>query len=99
MWQKVCKLSEISEGSGKTLQCSGPVLALFNVGGKIYAMDNTCPHRGGPLGEGSVEDGLVTCPWHAWSFDVKTGECKTAPGTQQKTYPAKVESGDIFVDF
>ena len=99
MWQKVARLSEIPEGTCKTIQCAGPVFGIFNVGGKIYALDNTCPHRGAPLGDGTLDGGEVICPWHAWTFDVKTGECKTAPDLKQKTYPVKIEKDDILVDF
>ena len=73
-------------------------VALFNADGQFCALDDVCPHRGGPLGEGYLEGSSVTCPWHAWEFDVKTGECKTTEGMKQKTYATKVENGELFVE-
>ncbi len=86
------------ENGGKTLEIEGRSVALFRLGGKFYAMQNHCLHRGGPLGEGHVEDGQVTCPWHAWQFDVKTGRCSTMPGAQQQTFKTKVEKGEIWIE-
>lgn len=98
-WQFVAKLSEIAEGSCKTVQCAGPTFALFRTGGKVFALDSSCPHRGAPLGDGTLDGKEVICPWHAWTFDVETGECKTVPDVKQKTYPVKIEKDEIFVDF
>ena len=71
---KVASISELELGSCKTVEVQGKVIALFNVGGRIYALDNTCLHQGGPLGEGRLEGEVVTCPWHMWEFNVRTGE-------------------------
>ena len=71
------------------------MLCIANVGGDISAMDNVCPHRGGPLGEGIVENGKVVCPWHAWAFDLKTGEATHAPLTKVPVYEVKVEGEDV----
>lgn len=98
MWTKAALFSEIEEGGSKVVSVDGKDLALFKTEGVVYAMDNTCPHRGGPLGEGYLENGEVTCPWHAWSFSVKTGECQTMPGITQPTFPVKIEDGAILVD-
>ena len=99
MWQRVAKLSDIPADTCKTVQCAGPTFGLFNVKGKIFALDSSCPHRGAPLGDGSLDGHEVICPWHAWTFDVRTGECKTTPDIRQKTYPVKIEKDDILVDF
>lgn len=98
MWQKVAKLSEVPEGQSKIVNVDGREIALFNVGGSVYALDNTCPHQGGPLGEGYLDGSEVTCPWHAWTFDVKTGDCSTTPGVKQPTFRAKVEGEDVSLD-
>lgn len=99
MWVKVAGVSELSEGQGKTVVAEGKSLALFRHEGKYRALDNTCPHRGGPLGEGHLEDGEVVCPWHAWAFEVTSGKCRVLPGQADvKTYPVKVEGNDVFVD-
>ena len=98
-WQQALPLSELPTGSsGKALDISGQSVAFFNNGGKIYAILNHCPHRGGPLAEAYLERTQVTCPWHAWQFDVKTGECDTMKGAKQKTFKTKIEKDQIFVD-
>ena len=97
MWQKSLKASEILEGQGKVAVLNGKEIALFKHEGKIFALANLCPHRGGPLGEGSLDGGEVICPWHAWGFDVKTGQCRTLPDVKQPTFEGKVDGEDILV--
>ncbi len=65
---------EVRPGTGKVCEVEGRCIALFNVGGAFYALDNTCKHRGGPLGEGDLEGSVVTCPWHGWQYDVTSGK-------------------------
>jgi nitrite reductase/ring-hydroxylating ferredoxin subunit len=67
------------------------------VGGKVYALDNTCLHQGGPLGEGLLEGEVVTCPWHFWEFNVRTGEKVGDPSLRVATYPVQVEGDAIKV--
>ena len=90
--------TDISEGQGRVVTLGGNAIALFNVGGTFHAIDNTCKHRGGPLGEGELDASQVTCPWHGWQYDVTTGECMTTPGLTQKTYNVKVEGDDVLVE-
>ena len=94
---KVASISELELGSCKTVEVQGKVIALFNVGGRIYALDNTCLHQGGPLGEGRLEGEVVTCPWHMWEFNVRTGEKVGEPSLRVATYPVQVEGDDIKV--
>jgi len=94
---KVASISELSVGSSKTVEVNGKAIALFNVGGKIYALDNTCLHQGGPLGEGLLEGEVVTCPWHMWEFNVRTGEKVGEPSLRVATYPVQVDGDDIKV--
>lgn len=94
---KVASISELSVGSSKTVEVQGKVIALFNVGGRIYALDNTCLHQGGPLGEGRLEGEVVTCPWHMWEFNVRTGEKVGEPSLRVATYPVQVDGDDIKV--
>jgi nitrite reductase/ring-hydroxylating ferredoxin subunit len=72
-------------------------LALFRVGGAVYAIENLCPHAGGSLGQGSVCDGIVTCPLHSWTFDVRDGRGVSKPKSSVRTYPTKVENGQVLV--
>ncbi len=96
-WIRAAKISDIEEGGAVLFSPEGKSIALFKSGGEFYAIDNVCPHRGGPLHEGSVQNFEVTCPWHAWSFDVKTGACISVPGIRLKAYAVRKEKDDIFV--
>jgi nitrite reductase/ring-hydroxylating ferredoxin subunit len=93
----VGKLSDLAAGSGKVVDVNGKAVALFNVGGTIYAIDNTCRHRGGPLGEGSLDGNVVTCPWHMWEYDVTTGEFTANREIKVASYAVQVEGDEIKV--
>jgi nitrite reductase/ring-hydroxylating ferredoxin subunit len=95
---KVGKIAEIGPGAGKVVEVEGKTLALFNVDGAFYAMDNTCLHRGGPLGEGELDGSVVTCPWHGWRYDVKTGANVNNPAVKVSCFPVKVEGSELFVE-
>lgn len=95
---KVAEAADIKEGEGKPINAHGHDIALFNVDGKFYAVQNNCPHRQGPLGEGMLDGDVVTCPWHGWRFNVQTGKCSNVPTVSIKTYEVKIEAGDIYVN-
>jgi len=95
---KAVKKGEIAEGSGKICEIEGKAIAVFNVGGKFYALDNTCRHQGGPLGEGFLDGKEVTCPWHAWVYNIETGACLSESDVKLATYPLKIEGDDILVE-
>jgi nitrite reductase/ring-hydroxylating ferredoxin subunit len=76
----------------------GRAIALAHVDGRIYAINNTCLHRGGPLGEGLLEGKAVTCPWHGWQFDVTSGKSLQNPTVGVDCYRVEVRGEDIFVD-
>ena len=94
---RVAACSEIPSGSAKVVVACGRVVALFHLDGAFFAVDNTCPHRGGPLAEGVLEGRVVTCPWHGWKYDVRTGEMTMNPAARVNCYQARVESGDVQV--
>ncbi|MBI4343645.1 MAG: nitrite reductase small subunit NirD [Candidatus Omnitrophica bacterium] len=94
---KVAATSEIPAGAGKVVEAGGKTLAVFNCEGTFYAIDNTCKHRGGPLGEGSLTGKSVMCPWHGWEYDVTTGACAMDEAIKVQTFPVKVEGGDVLV--
>ncbi|OGL12962.1 MAG: non-heme iron oxygenase ferredoxin subunit [Candidatus Rokubacteria bacterium RIFCSPLOWO2_02_FULL_72_37] len=95
---RVAAVTEIAVGEGRVVEAEGLTLALFNVNGAFYAIDNRCPHRGGPLGEGELAGAVVTCPWHAWRWDVTTGANANNPVVRVACYPARVEGGTVFVE-
>ncbi|OGW87192.1 MAG: non-heme iron oxygenase ferredoxin subunit [Omnitrophica bacterium RIFCSPHIGHO2_02_FULL_46_11] len=94
---KVAAKSEIAPGYTKKVEINGKEIAVFNIGGNFCAIADTCSHRGGPLSEGSVENNVVTCPWHGWEYDVTNGSCLTNPSVTQAKYDVKVDGGDIYV--
>lgn len=94
---KACAATDIAPGTGKMVTLEGKEIAIFNCDGTFRAIDNECPHRGGPLAEGDLEGCLVTCPWHAWQFDITTGESIT-DDTKVDCYPCRLEGGDVLVE-
>lgn len=85
--------------AGKLVEAGGQSMAIFNVGGSYYAIENTCPHRGGPLAEGVMAGDEVICPWHGSRFNVKTGAVLTPPAPQGvKSFPVRVTGDDVEVE-
>ena len=97
-WVGITKTTEVPEGQGVVVECQEKCLAVFNVGGTFHVIDNTCVHRGGPLGEGDLEGDVVSCPWHGWEYNVKTGQCVNNPAGHVKVYPARVQEGEVQVE-
>ncbi len=98
-YMKVAKTSELTPGKGTVVEVNGKKVALFNVGGSFYAIDDTCTHRGGPLSEGELDDKKVTGPGHGAVFDVPTGEVQGPPApTGVARYNVRVEGADIEVE-
>ena len=95
---RAAKTNEITPGTIREFQVEGKAIALANVGGKFYAINNTCLHRGGPLGQGVMDGNVVTCPWHGWQYDVATGKISQNPAVGVDCYRVEVRGEDIFVD-
>jgi nitrite reductase (NADH) small subunit/3-phenylpropionate/trans-cinnamate dioxygenase ferredoxin subunit len=93
----VCRVDDLTEGEGRTVEVAGKLLAVFYVKGQYYAIDDVCPHMGASLGSGYVEDGIVTCPWHAWRFRLADGAWADNPRLKIGCYPARVENGAVQV--
>jgi nitrite reductase (NADH) small subunit len=95
---KLANVQDIPEGKAIIVKAPhGTEVALFKINGKIYGLNNECPHMGGPLGEGTIEDCVVTCPWHGWQFDVRTGACENMPGDDARKIELEVIDGEIFL--
>ena len=96
---KIAKSDDIQPGQGKMVEVGGKKIALFNVDGVFYAIDDTCTHRGGPLSDGELNGKEVTCPWHGATFDVTTGQVLRPPAPKEVSgYNIRVEGGDIEVE-
>jgi len=96
---KVAKAAEIPAGASKLVSVDGREIALFQVDGKFYALDNVCTHMGGPLADGMVQGLEVECPWHGARFHLETGQVTAAPaGRGVGCYPIRREGEDIEVE-
>ena len=96
---KVAEAKEVAPGMGKVVGAEGRSIALFNVAGAFHAIDNTCTHEGGPLGEGALVGVVVTCPWHNTEFNVRTGAA-LGPLTDEgvRSFPVQVQGNHVLVE-
>jgi len=93
----VAQAADIAPGTATTVVVEGREVALFNVAGQFYALDNVCPHSGGPLAEGWIEGTTVTCPWHAWCFRLTDGKMTLGDFAEVDPFDVAVEEGTIYV--
>jgi len=94
---RVASADGVPPGTGRVVTVNGRALALFNVDGTFYALDNTCLHRGGPVGEGDLDGTIVTCPWHGFQYDVTTGRNVFDPEVGLETFDVRVDGDDVLV--
>lgn len=87
-----------ANNEAKEFACGNKTICVANVNGTITAMDNVCLHRGGPLGQGVIEDGKVVCPWHGWTWDPATGAATHNANAKVAVYSVKVEHGDLMIE-
>jgi nitrite reductase (NADH) small subunit/3-phenylpropionate/trans-cinnamate dioxygenase ferredoxin subunit len=97
--EHVARLDELEDGHPVLVERAGKRLAVARAGNEVYACDDTCTHQGGPLSGGKVVGGKLVCPWHGWSFDVRTGVCLfPRRGAPVSVYPVRVDNGDVYVE-
>jgi|SRR5579883_738817 nitrite reductase (NADH) small subunit len=95
---RICGKSDLpSPGEAREIIFENKVLCVANVAGTISVISNVCPHRGGPLGQGMIENGKIVCPWHAWAFDLKTGQAEHTLHTKVPVYEVKIEGDNVLV--
>ena len=99
MWQKVLEHGELAEGRVQPVTCTHTTVCMTHHEGQYAALDNKCPHQGGPLGEGSIEQGMLRCPWHGWDFDPITGKPPGGYDDGVKTYPVESRDDGVYVGF
>ena len=98
-WVRLCAGSEApAPGSVTENEVKGIAVCLANIGGTLSALDNWCPHRRGPLGQGWVEGNAVVCPWHSWAFDCKTGVAEPPERAKVDVFPIKVDGDDVLIE-
>lgn len=86
-------LPDLDADGRAVFEHQGRVYAVFTVDGEVVVTDGTCPHRGGPIGEGVIRDGAVVCPWHWYVFDLRTGECRVAYADPLRRHPVSLVDG------
>ncbi|MEX1022269.1 MAG: non-heme iron oxygenase ferredoxin subunit [Dehalococcoidia bacterium] len=97
--ERVAATSDVPEGQVRVVECDGRSLALSNIEGEFYAIDNLCTHDGGPLGEGRLQRGRIICPRHGAAFDAKTGRVLTLPAVRSvSAYRVVVQGDDLLVE-
>lgn len=94
-FETVCRVEEIVDGEGKMVEVAGRLIAVFCHQGHYFAIDDVCPHMGASLSSGYVENGIVTCPWHAWRFRLADGAWADSPRIKIGSYPVRVEDGKV----
>ena len=98
-WVWVTRLENVPPREGRAIVVAGRDLAIFNLGERIVATDNRCPHRAGPLADGIVSGNAVVCPLHGWKINLQSGmverPCEVAQGVE--TYPVKIDNGVVVI--
>ena len=93
----VCRVGDVTEGEGRAFVVGDKLVAVFRDQGKFYALDDVCPHMGAALSGGFVNDGVVTCPWHAWRFRLSDGTWADNPRIKIGSYQVRVEGDEVQV--
>ncbi|MFN7449023.1 MAG: Rieske (2Fe-2S) protein [Pirellula sp.] len=97
-WTRVCESNQLAEGSSMEVLFRGDIIAVFRHQGVLFAIDGVCMHQGGPLAKGQLRDGTITCPWHGWQYELKTGCNATTCKPMLKTYEIQEADGVIEID-
>jgi nitrite reductase (NADH) small subunit len=93
----VARVADVARDTGMAVVVGSREIALFNAGGTLYALDNTCPHQGGPLAEGWIEGTRVTCPWHAWTFELSDGSMTLGDYASVDTFAVRIRGDQVQV--
>jgi nitrite reductase (NADH) small subunit len=94
---RVAGRGEVTPGGALVVAIDRYDVALFNVEGEIHAYENVCPHQGGPIGEGEIDGPFVTCPWHAWCFDLRTGFMRLGEYARLRRFDVRVDGDAVYV--
>lgn len=94
---RVRRGAEIPRGQSRAVRAGRYDVAIFNVDGEFYALENNCPHQGGPIAEGWLEDNVISCPWHGWCFDVRTGKMTLGEFAHIRRFVVHRDGADLLV--
>lgn len=96
-WYEVAKVDDMPDQSGREVVAGNQLIGLFRIGENWHAIDGTCPHHGGPLGQGCLNGEMVTCPWHGLEVNVRTGDYHLAAESTLRTFETRIADGVVFV--
>ncbi len=97
--ERVATAAAVPVGEVRVVQCGDRSLAVSNIDGMLYAIDNRCTHDNGPLGEGRLRNGRIICPRHGAAFDAKTGRVLSLPAVRSvRAYEVNVDGSDVYID-
>jgi len=94
---RVADPAALPPGSARTVQIGRYEVALFNVEGEFYALENVCPHQGSPIVDGWIQGRTITCPWHAWCFDLRTGSLTLGDFAMIPRFEVRVEQDGVYL--
>ena len=94
----VCRVADVPEDGVKVIEIDDRPIALRYIDGTLHAIENICPHRGGPVGEGEIQGSTLVCPWHGWAFDVTTGQNTMNPAATIRQFPVRIDGDDIILE-
>lgn len=94
-WTEIARVEDVPPGQGRSVTAGNRELAVFNDDGAFFAIDDTCPHEGASLGEGTLHDGRVICPLHSWVFEIRTGRCPRDTHEPVSAYPTRCTDGVV----
>jgi nitrite reductase/ring-hydroxylating ferredoxin subunit len=94
---RICKLTDVIQGRGVEKRIFARRFAVFRLGNVLYGTESECRHMRASLAKGEVRDGVVTCPWHGWKYDLNTGRCLTQEGFGRRRYRVEVEGDEVFI--
>lgn len=97
-WVRVGSTADFPSGTAREVVAGDRIVAIYSAGGELYALDGICPHQGGPLGKGTLDGCVVTCPWHGWQFDVRTGQHQINATLIHPRFDVRVEGENVLVD-
>jgi nitrite reductase (NADH) small subunit len=97
-WVSVCRLDDLGDGRGRSLDAAGMRLAVFRVGDDVVALSGRCPHAGGSLGHGWIEEAEVVCPLHRWRFKLTDGRCTTVRGQGVHRFRSEIRGDEVWVE-
>lgn len=94
---RIASVHDVPPGTGRAFALPRYDVALFNVDGEFYALENSCPHQGGPIADGWLESGTITCPWHGWCFDVRSGKMTLGDFARVRRFELVRAGDDLYV--